>query len=95
MIKLRFGARMLVIPIKQTTLFFFIQVKKNCLKKFNKRLEFCFNSIQNSHVHEPRKLAENLPHLYNILPPSKTKTQITVLKSLGFSVWKYIVFTFC
>ena len=51
---------------------FYSGEKKNCLKKFNKRLEFCFNSIQNSHVHEPRKLAENLPHLH-ILPQSKTK----------------------
>ena len=45
-------------------------------------------------MHEPSKLVENLPHLH-ILPQSKTKTQITVLKSVGFSVWKYIVFTFC
>ena len=33
---------------------------------FNKRLEFdfCFNSIQNPHVHEPSKLVENLQHLH-------------------------------
>ena len=32
---------------------------------FNKRLEFDFlNSIQNSQVHEPSKLVENLQHLH-------------------------------
>ena len=54
------------------------------------------NSIQNSHVLEPSKLVENLQHLHayyhrekrNLKSPSK-------LKSLGFSVLKYIVLTFC
>ena len=56
---------------------FFIQFKKvaskidkhvmlSYLLLFNKRLEFdfCFNSIQNPHVHEPSKLVENLQHLH-------------------------------
>ena len=35
------------------------------LLKFNKRLEFdFFNSIQNSYVHKPSKLIENLQHLH-------------------------------
>ena len=41
------------------------QVMLSYLLLFDKRLEFDFflNSIQNSHVHEPSKLVENLQHL--------------------------------
>ena len=64
---------------------------------FNKRLEFdFFNSIQNSHVHEPSKLVENLQHLYAYNHTEKPNLKsLSKLKSLGFSVLKYIVLTFC
>ena len=69
--KLRFCmARMLVISIKQINAILFLFSFKKVASKidkhvmlsylllFNKRLEFdfCFNSIQNPHVHEPSKL---------------------------------------
>ena len=41
------------------------RVMLSYLLKFNKRLDFdFFNSIQNSHVHKPSKLIENLQHLH-------------------------------
>ena len=60
----------------------------NYLLLFNKRLEFdlCFNSIQNSHVHEPSKLVENLQHLYITTEKNLTSNHSLNLKSLGFSV---------
>ena len=63
---------------------------------FNKRLEFnFFNSIQNCHVHEPSKLVENLQHLHITTEKNLTLNPCLKLKSLGFSVLKYIVLTFC
>ena len=63
----------------------------------NKCLEFeFFNSIQNSHVHEPSKLVENLQHLHAYYHREKRNLKsLSKLKSLGFSVLKYIVLTFC
>ena len=68
----------------------------NYLLLFNKRLEFdlCFNSIQKSHVHGPSKLVENLQHLYITTEKHLTSTHCLKLKSLGFSVLKYVVLTF-
>ena len=69
------------------------------LSLFNKRLEsvffFFFNSIQNFHVHEPSKLVENLQHLHIATEKNLTSNHCLKLKSLGFSVLKYIVLTFC
>ena len=64
---------------------------------FDKRLEFDFflNSIQNSHFHEPSKLVENLQHLHITTEKNLTSNHGLKLKSLGFSVLKYIVLTFC
>ena len=59
---------------------------------FNKRLEFVY-SIQNSHVHEPSKLVENLQHLHITTEKNLTSNHCLKLKSLGFSVSKYIVLT--
>ena len=53
---------------------------------FNKHLEFdfFFNSIQNSHVHEPSKLVENLQHLHiTTFPASRgLSRRITTEKNL-------------
>ena len=55
-----------------------------------------FNSIQNSHVHEPIKLVEHLQHLYAYYHREKSNLKsLSKLRSLGFSVLKYIVLTFC
>ena len=66
---------------------------------FNKRFEFdfCFNSIQNSHVHKPSKLVENLQHLHREITTENnlTSNHCLELKSLGLSVLKCIVLTFC
>ena len=63
---------------------------------YNKRLEFDFlNSVQNSHVHEPSKLVETLRHLHITTEKNLTSNHCLKLKSLGFSVLKYIVLTFC
>ena len=64
---------------------------------FNKRLEFYFiyNSIQNSHVREPGKLVENLKHFHITTEKNLTSNHCLQLKSLGSSVLKYIVLTFC
>ena len=48
-----------------------------------------FNSIQNSHVHE------NLQHLYITTEKNLTSNRCLKLKSLGFSVLKYIILPFC
>ena len=84
--------------------FYLFSFKKNCLKNidkhallsylllFNKRLEFVY-SIQNSHVHEPSKLVENLQHLHITTEKNLTSNHCLKLKSLGFSVSKYIVLT--
>ena len=60
---------------------------------FNKRLEFdfFFNSIQNSHLHEASKLAENLQHLHVTTEKNLTSNHCLKLKGLEFSVLKYIV----
>ena len=44
---------------------------------FNKRLEFDYflNSIQNSHVHEPSKLVENLQYLHITTGTNLTSNQ--------------------
>ena len=57
----------------------------NYLLLFNKRLDFdlCFNSIQNSHVHGPSKLVENLQHLYITTEKNLTSTHRL---SLGFRI---------
>ena len=65
---------------------------------FNKRLEFYlifFNSIQNSHVHRAKQTLENLQHLHITTEKNLTSNHCLKLKSLGFSVLKYIVLTFC
>ena len=75
---------MLVISIKQINAILFLFSFKKIASKIDKHvmLSYCcsstntlnlifFNSIQNSHVHEPSKLVENLPHLH-ILPQRKT-----------------------
>ena len=62
----------------------------------NKRLEFdFFNAIQNSLVHEPSKLVENLQHLHITTEKNLTSNHCLKLTSLGFSVLKYIVIRFC
>ena len=62
---------------------------------FKKRREFYFISIHNSHVHEPSQLVENLRHLHITTEKNLTSNHCLKLKSLGFSVLKYIVLTFC
>ena len=63
---------------------------------FNKRLEFdFFNAIQNPHVHEPSKLVENLQHFHITTKKNLTSNHCLEIKSLGFTVVKYIVLTFC
>ena len=71
-------------------------VMLSCLLLFNKCLdfEFFFNSIQNSHVHEPSKLVENLQHLHITTEKNLTSNHC-LNKGPGFSVLKYIVLTFC
>ena len=63
---------------------------------FNKRFEFdfCFNSIQNSHVHKPSKLVENLQHLHREITTENnlTSNHCLELKSLGLSVLKAFAF---
>ena len=46
---------------------------------FNKRFEFdfCFNSIQNSHVHKPSKLVGNLQHLHREITTEKLPQRTT------------------
>ena len=57
---------------------------------FNKSLgfDFFFNAIQNSHVHEPSKLVENLQYLHITTEKNLTLNHCLKLKSLGFSVLK-------
>ena len=64
---------------------------------FNKRLEFdfLFISIQNSHVHEPSQLVENRQDLHTTTEKNLTSNHCLKSNSLGFSVLKYIVLTFC
>ena len=109
LIKLLFAwARILVISIKQINAILFLFSFKKIASKtdkhvmlsylllFNKRLEFDFlNSIQNSHVHEPSKLVENLQHLHISKEKNLSLNHCLKLKSLGFSVFKYMVLTFC
>ena len=93
-------------------LFFLFSFKKlNCLQRrylryvklfivrssWTNALNFIsFNSIQNSHVHEPIKLVEHLQHLYAYYHREKSSLKsLSKLRSLGFSVLKYIVLTFC
>ena len=93
-------------------LFFLFSFKKlNCLQRrylryvklfivrssWTNALNFIsFNSIQNSHVHEPIKLVEHLQHLYAYYHREKSNLKsLSKLRSLGFSVLKYIVLTFC
>ena len=54
-----------------------------------------FNSIQNSHVHEPSKLVENLQHLHITTEKNLTSNHCLKLKRLGFCVLKNIVLKFC
>ena len=92
---------MLVISIKQiNAILFLFSFKKVALKVdkhvmlsysllFNKRLEFDFlNSIQNSHLHKPSKLIENLQHLHITTEKNLTSNHCLKSKSLGFSVLK-------
>ena len=93
-------------------LFFLFSFKKlNCLQRrylryvklfivrssWTNALNFIsFNSIQNSHVHEPIKLVEHLQHLYAYYHREKSNLKsLSKLRSLEFSVLKYIVLTFC
>ena len=63
---------------------------------FNKRLEFdFFNAIQNSLVHEPSKLVENLQHLHITTKKNLTSNHCREIKSLGFTDLKYVVLKFC
>ena len=59
----------------------------------NKRLEFgfFFNSIQNLHVHERNNLVENLQHLHITTERNLTSNHCRKLKSLEFSVLKYMI----
>ena len=57
---------------------------------------FFLNSVQNSHVHEPSKLLENLQYVHITTEKNLVTSNLCLkLKSLGFSVLKYIVLTFC
>ena len=56
---------------------------------------FFFNSIQNFHVHEPSNLVENVQHLHITTEKNLTSSHCLKLKSLGYSVLKYIVLMFC
>ena len=61
---------------------------------FNKCLEFdFFNTIQNSLVHEPSKLIENLEHLHITSKKNLTSNHCLEIKSLGFTVLKYVILT--
>ena len=60
---------------------------------FKKRLEL--NSIQNSHLHELSKLVENFQYLHTTTERKLTLNHCLKFKSLGFSVLKYIVLSFC
>ena len=61
---------------------------------FNKRLEFdFFNAIHNSLVHEPSKLVENLEHLHITSKKNLTSNHCLEIKSLEFTVLKYVVLT--
>ena len=54
---------------------------------FNKHLElvcFFFFLIQNSHVHEPSKLVENLQYLHITTEKNLTSNRCLKLTSLGF-----------
>ena len=53
------------------------------------------NSIQNSHVHKQSKLFDNSLHLNITTEKNLTTNHCLKLESLGFSVLKYIVLTFC
>ena len=92
---------MLVISIKQiNAILFLFSLKKIALKVdkhvmlsylllFSKRLEFDFlNSIQNSHLHKPSKLIENLQRLHITTEKNLTSNHCLKVKSLGFSVLK-------
>ena len=84
----------------QRYFFFLFSFKKIALKVdkhvmlsylllLNKRLELYFlNSIQNSQVHKPSKLIENLQHLHITTEKNLTSNHCLILKSLGFSVLK-------
>ena len=60
---------------------------------FKKYLEL--NSIQNSYLHELSKLAENFQFLRTTTERKLTSNHCLKFKSLGFSVLKYIVLSFC
>ena len=64
---------------------------------FNKRLEFDFFLTPSKipACTEPSKLVENLQHLHIITEKNLTSNHCLKLKSLGFSVLKYIVLIFC
>ena len=65
---------------------------------FNKRLEFYLIFLTPSKIPtctEPSKLVENLQHLHITTEKNLTSNHCLKLKSLGFSVLKYIVLTFC
>ena len=66
---------------------------------FNKRLEFYLifflTPSKIPTCTEPSKLVENLQHLHITTEKNLTSNHCLKLKSLGFSVLKYIVLTFC
>ena len=73
-----------------------IHVMLSYLLLFNKRLEFVFfNAIQNSLVHKLSKLIENLQQLHITTKKNLTSNHCLEIKSLGFTVLKYFVLTFC
>ena len=72
-----------------------LHVMLSYLLLFNKSLEFdFFNAIQNSLVHELSKLIENLQHLHIATKKNLTSNHCLEIKSLRFTVLKYVVLTF-
>ena len=78
--------------------FFLFSFKKIALKVDKMLIIYCcstnalnlifLNSIQNSHVHKPSKLIENLQHSHITAGKNLTSNHCLKLKNLGFSVLK-------
>ena len=85
---------MLVISIKLINTIFFYSVLKKLPQKQIKRnikLFIVVYSIQKF----PRAQAKNLQHLHFTTEKDLTSNHCLKLKSVGFSVLKYVVLTFC
>ena len=70
-----------------------VHVMLSYLLLFNKSVEFDFFN-QNSLVHELSKLIENLQHLHIATKKNLTSNHCLEIKSLRFTVLKYVVLTF-